>query len=146
MGGVKGAIRQKSTCFITNNRYDEKTGCWNWTGHRNNHGYGTMSYLGKPEYVHRISAHCYLKFDLESDLHVLHRCDNPACFNPKHLFIGTHTDNMRDCVTKGRHRSSPPWTHCKSGHAMCGENLRITANGRRYCRTCNNRRNAQRYI
>lgn len=127
--------------FWTNIRYDVVTGCWNWTGCRNNRGYGKMHYRGKNQYVHRLSASFYLRYDLKSKLQVLHRCDNPACFNPKHLFIGTHADNMRDCVKKGRHDGPKPWEKCKLGHPMNGPNLRITAKGKRVCVACRDRRN-----
>lgn len=138
-------INKKNVSFIQNNRFDPVTGCWNWTGYRNNHGYGKMHYLGRSEYVHRISAHCYFDYDFQSELQVLHRCDNPACFNPKHLFIGTRVDNMQDCVAKGRHGGPAPWTHCRKGHLLCGENAVVRFDtGRKYCRTCQNLRNKRR--
>jgi len=139
----------KGVSFLENNRLDPITGCWNWTGCRNNNGYGKMRYLDKNEYVHRLSAHFYLKYALRSELKVLHRCDNPACFNPKHLFIGTHADNMRDCVAKGRHRSSAPWTHCKLGHLMTlmpNAKPLYGNNPRHVCKTCQKQRNAKRYL
>jgi HNH endonuclease len=127
----------KSVSFIENNRYDPVTGCWNWTATRNNKGYGKMRYLGKNQYLHRLSAHFYLGYDLKSPLIVCHRCDNPACFNPKHLFIGTRKDNSRDCVNKGRYDGPKPWTHCKRGHPLSGDNLYVRKDtGRNVCRTC----------
>jgi len=92
---------KKTTCLLLNNHYDPKTGCWNWTASKQK-GYGVMRYLGRAEMVHRISAHCFLRFDLRSPLKVLHKCDNKACFNPKHLFIGTQKDNIHDAIQKGR--------------------------------------------
>lgn len=56
----------------------------------------------KKRLVHRIAAAIWLGFDLESDLQVNHHCDNPPCFNPEHLFIGTQKDNLRDMDAKGR--------------------------------------------
>src|SRR6185436_9566237 len=53
-------------------------------------------------YVHRLAAHLFLGFDLDSPLFVLHYCDTPRCFRPEHLFTGTAQDNIRDCIAKGR--------------------------------------------
>jgi len=57
---------------------------------------------GKNYMVHRISAWIFKDFDLNGKLIVCHRCDNPTCFNPEHLFIGTNTDNVQDMLSKGR--------------------------------------------
>lgn len=64
-------------------------------------GYGQVWIAGKKEYVHR---HSYLLRigPISNGLHVLHRCDNPKCFNPKHLFLGTERDNRRDQYQKNR--------------------------------------------
>lgn len=130
--------------FLTNNRYDPVTGCWNWTGARLRGGYGQFRYMCRKQQVHRVSAHIYLGFDLRSKLFVCHHCDNPACFNPKHLFIGTHRDNMRDALNKGRLVSNlialieerKQRTHCHKGHPYSGENLWIDKKGHRRCRAC----------
>jgi hypothetical protein len=61
---------------------------------------------------------------------VLHRCDNPPCINPAHLFLGTHTDNMRDRAAKGRDPNSRK-TACPKGHPYDA----VWA-GRRCCRRC----------
>lgn len=81
--------------------------CHEWQGLRNNHGYGRVSVLGWPVYLHRLiyqAAHGLIP----DGLHVLHRCDNPSCIRPEHLFLGTHRDNMADMVTKGRGGACPP--------------------------------------
>jgi hypothetical protein len=63
------------------------------------------SYLTRKKYyVHRLAAHLWLGLDLDSRVCVLHRCDNPPCFNPDHLFLGTQSDNLRDSISKGRFR------------------------------------------
>lgn len=77
-----------------------ETGCWNWTRAKDGKGYG-VAYV-----PYRISAH-RLSFEvthgpIPAGKHVLHRCDNPACINPDHLFVGTHRDNMLDKENKGR--------------------------------------------
>lgn len=73
--------------------------CWEWPDLKNEHGYGLISYLRTPTRVHRF---VYETIHGPTDLFVLHKCDNPACFNPNHLFAGTQTDNMQDCSRKGR--------------------------------------------
>ncbi len=81
-------------------------GCWLWCGHTTgNNGYGKMCYLGITRAVHRLAAFIWMGFDLDSSLCVLHKCDKPICFRPKCLFVGTHLDNMRDSIAKGRHGS-----------------------------------------
>lgn len=71
-----------------------------WTGADT---YGCISFNGKRQGAHRASW--YLHFgDIPDGLFVLHTCDNPKCVNPRHLFLGTHDDNMQDKVKKGRAR------------------------------------------
>ena len=136
--------RPKKVSFITHNDYDPETRCWNWTAGRDRAGYGHLRYMGRREQVHRVSAHIYLGFDLASNLCVCHRCDNPSCFNPKHLFIGTYSDNVRDALRKGRFISGLAGliaerrqrTHCTRGHLYSEENVWLDKKGRRHCRIC----------
>jgi hypothetical protein len=79
----------------------ESTGCWEWTGTTNNSGYGLMGASGDIVSAHRFSWMHHFG-DIAEGLQVCHKCDNPKCVNPEHLFLGTNEDNQMDCVTKGR--------------------------------------------
>ncbi len=96
-------------------------------------GYGRFSLNGKSVGAHRLSYElAHGKFD--PSFFVCHRCDNPSCVNPDHLFLGTHQDNVNDMMAKNRH-SEQRKAHCKRGHELAGENLILTA-VQRVCRTC----------
>ena len=93
---------------IFKNRFLEKinktNNCWNWIGTKLKSGYGVFWLNGKSVKAHRLSM--TIKFGkIPKGMCVCNHCDNPSCVNPKHLFIGTHKDNMRDGVLKGRFRS-----------------------------------------
>jgi len=79
-----------------------KDGCWNWTGNKRSYGRGYFIRKGMRLSVPRVSAMIFLGFDMKSELCVCHHCDNPSCFRPDHLFIGTQKDNARDMLEKGR--------------------------------------------
>ncbi len=96
----------------------QKTGhCWLWTASRNYNGYGNFSLDGKTFLAHRIAFFLSNGISL-SELFVCHKCDNPACVNPEHLFLGTQRDNMQDSLKKGR---KPSYPGSKNGRAKLTE-------------------------
>jgi hypothetical protein len=75
--------------------------CWPWTA-STTHGYGQIGVPGtRPHKAHRVAWEL-TNGPIPDGLLVCHRCDNPPCCNPAHLFLGTNADNMRDMVAKGR--------------------------------------------
>lgn len=85
-----------------------KTNCWEWTGFKSGGRYGGYAMIkinNKNRLATRIS---YEQFtgEIPEGFSILHRCDNPSCINPDHLWAGTQSENMRDMHSKSRHKSS----------------------------------------
>lgn len=80
--------------------------CWEWPGVRSTSGYGRVMVQWKEVQAHRVAWE-FIHGPIPDGLFVLHKCDNRACVNPAHLFLGTQKDNMRDMSAKGRGRKSP---------------------------------------
>lgn len=89
------------------NRSGGPDACWLWTACLNTSGYGRFSLNGRPTGAHRVSwliehGHLSVVTSVTDPVCVLHRCDVPACVNPRHLFLGTQHDNCVDREKKGR--------------------------------------------
>jgi len=118
--------------------------CWPWTaGLMGRMGYGNFSVGGRNRAAHRVAWESANGESIPDGKFVCHRCDNPVCCNPAHLFLGTHADNMRDARTKGRLRGNRrlEWgNRCQRGHEQTPANVYVDAKGDHLCRICREER------
>jgi hypothetical protein len=124
---------------------EPNSGCWLWMGSTVLQDYGEFYVspsVGKMRAHRWIYLHTFGEFD--KALLVCHRCDNPNCVNPGHLFLGTVKDNGIDASKKGRVwcggadiPNNARRTHCFRGHPFSGDNLVRSKSGvKRWCRAC----------
>jgi hypothetical protein len=95
---VYGPIAKRLKAHL---KIDKDSGCHLWTGHRDADGYGLTSAEGKRRVAHRVAWEV-ANGPIPEGMIVMHTCDNPACCNPEHLQLGTHAENTRDRIKKGR--------------------------------------------
>lgn len=100
---VRKVIRSGSDIdrLLAKMEVNEQTGCWEWRASLNTNGYGQFRFRARPQQAHRVSWILH-NGEIQRGAYVLHRCDNPLCINPAHLFLGDQSDNANDAVSKGR--------------------------------------------
>jgi hypothetical protein len=88
---------------VFSGRYEKtENGCFIYTGLLSKNGYGRISFKGKVVGSHRLSFELKNGFINDRTKFVCHTCDNPACINPEHLWLGTHTESMNNIMEKNR--------------------------------------------
>jgi len=134
--------------LLEQRRTIDDNGCWLYQGTQAN-GYGVLYFDGDRYLVHRVSYRIYYGVD-PYPLLVCHSCDVPACFNPKHLFAGTHKDNMDDMRAKGRahYQKNPNWKPTKKtgGEADTSKFPALTKEQILFCKTAYGRGMTQRQL
>lgn len=80
-------------------RIGDPSECWEWTGAKNDKGYGQISVNGEVQYAHRV-MYAFLHGEIPPGVQICHYCDNPGCVRPNHLFAGSSQDNAEDSMNK----------------------------------------------
>jgi hypothetical protein len=114
MGGKLGRRLAEPSDFWAHVDVKAPDECWPWRDAKLEFGYGAVRYQKRNWKAHRL-AWALTHGSIPGKSWVLHRCDNPPCCNPAHLFLGTHEDNMADMASKGRHLSRTRTDYLPSG-------------------------------
>lgn len=128
MGKTKEGYGQNSRTIFWKH-FDEVDGCWVWRGGKNKQGQGVVRHDGKNWVTSRL-AWTLTNGPIPDGMFICHKCDNPPCINPDHLFAGTPSDNMFDKYRKGRGWKKPKtkiWAECHPDKPYVARGM---------CRTC----------
>lgn len=117
-------------------KVDKAGECWIWVGSRHRTGYGMFGSIPGLTRAHRFSYAVHFG-PIPDGMYVCHKCDNPSCVRPDHLFLGTPKDNYEDAVAKGRVPRARFWRegYCRRGHKLTPENTKQYS-GSQECQVC----------
>lgn len=125
------------------------SGCWEWRGARNEHGYGLVSLARSGITAARVHRIMYERFvgTIPDEQVIRHKCDNPPCVNPAHLEAGTQYQNIMDMVERGRHCDFGR-TECRNGHPITDPSSyriqkRLGRDDERVCLRCQRERHVR---
>lgn len=126
-----GGCKPKPATYRFNQSYkkDETTGCWVWLGKSRSGSsglYGRIQVNKKTIPAHRFSWELHNEQKIPDGMFVLHKCDNPECVNPEHLFLGTHQDNTNDKVSKNRQAKGDSFKHRKPAKGSANGLAKLT--------------------
>jgi len=99
--GPRGTYKRRSPAWKFFKHVRKTKGCWIWVADKLFTGYGQFWFKEKMQLAHRVSYQLFVA-SIPDGLCVLHKCDNPSCVSPDHLFLGTQKENLQDMTVKGR--------------------------------------------
>ena len=106
-------------------------GCWPWTGYKDPEGYGHLSYRSQRWLSTRLAWTLY-HGEIPKGMEVCHRCDNPPCCNPVHLFLDTHAGNLNDSANKQRMHQVLTWADVQAIRSGFQNGLNKSQIGRQF--------------
>lgn len=127
-------LKSENVRFRLHEFIEKTPDCWNWIGSKNKSGYGQISINSKPYLAHRVmSAFVFKNF---YDFYIVdHKCMNKSCVNPDHLrLVGSRINALQNSNSMSARYSKN--THCKNGHELFGDNVRVRMDGGRKTRVC----------
>jgi len=105
MTEILSKLRDRAIKFWPRVAIKESAECWLYKGCKDSHGYGWLTFRNRQIRASRLAWMIHNNLEVPQGKFVLHKCDNPPCCNPAHLYLGTQKDNVRDMLVRGRYPS-----------------------------------------